>query len=285
MLWLDGTIYEGTRAPFDLADRGLLLGDGVFETALVLRGRMVWRDAHVARLIGATQRLGFAVDAGRVQAAIDGLLVDRRHGALRITVTRGSGPRGVAPPAEPKPVVFATLAPLRAVALFAPLKLHPTAIRRNETSPCASLKTLDYLDAVLASREALTAGCDEALFCNTKGKIACTSVGNVLAIIGDQLVTPPPDDGVLPGLTRRRVMERAEEVGLEPIERSLTMAELEQCRAMLVTNSLRLATPVSAVGRTVLNSSASRRAQAIIAQLAVEIRDETGVDPRLVAEG
>ena len=282
MFWLDGTLYPTSRVTFDVADRGLLLGDGVFDTSLVLAGTMVWRDAHVARLVAAAATLGFAIDPARLTAGIDAVLDQASHGTLRVTVTRGAGPRGLAPPAEPKPSVLVTLAPLRPQALFAPLKLHQTAIRRNDTSPTSGMKSLNYLDGVLASREAIAAGCDDALFCDTRGRIACTSVGNVLVLVGDALITPPVADGIVPGIARGVLLATCDDLGLEPLERALSEADLDRADEIFVTNSLRLVSPVRAIGRK-LRVSAGARAEALIAHMARHVRAETGVDPRALA--
>ncbi len=266
-----------------MADRGLLLGDGVFDTSLVLAGTMVWRAAHVARLVAAAATLGFAVDPARIEAAITALLMQTTHGTLRLTLTRGVGPRGLAPPTEAKPSLLASMTPPRPQALFAPLKLHVTAIRRNETSPVARMKSLNYLDGVLASREALTAGCDDALFLDTRGRVACTSVGNLFVLIGDTLVTPPVEDGIVPGIARGVLLQTCDDLGLEPIERTLSPDDLERADEVLVTNSLRLVAPVRAIGRKV-RVSAGARAEAIIAHMARLVRAETGIDPRTLAE-
>ena len=283
MFWLDGTLHQTSRIPFDVADRGLLLGDGVFDTSLVLRGKMVWREAHVGRLVEAATTLGFEIDPARVAAGIDAVLADAKHGSLRVTATRGAGPRGLAPPAEPKPSLLVSLAPLRAQALFAPLKLHVTEIRRNDTSPAARMKSLNYLDGVLASREALAAGCDDALFLDTRGNVACTSVGNVFVLIGDTLATPPVTDGIVPGIARRVLLDTCDDLGLEGLERSLSLADLERADEVIVTNSLRLLAPVRAIGRKV-RVSAGARMEALIAHMARLVRAETGVDPRQLAE-
>ena len=285
MPWLDGTMHESSLVPFDLADRGLLLGDGIFDTSLVLGGQMVWRAAHVARLVASCQVLGFAVDPVRIDAAIDAMLAEVQHASLRITVTRGGGPRGLAPPKDPKPTIFATVAPLRAAALFAPVSLHVTAVRRNETSPAAQLKSLAYIDSVLAAREAIAAGCDDALFLNTRGHVACTSVGNVFVLLGDQILTAPQDDGIIAGTTRGVVLRTCDELGFEPVERAILQSDLDLADAVVVTNSLRLVAPVTDIGRHHVGSSSSRRAQALVAHVAGLVREETGIDPRKVAEG
>lgn len=283
MFWLDGTLHQTSIIPFDVADRGLLLGDGVFDTALVLGGKMVWREAHVRRLGEAAATLGFELDAAVAAAGIDAVLAGAKHGSLRVTATRGAGPRGLAPPTDPKPSVLVTISPLRTQALFAPLKLHVTEIRRNDTSPAARIKSLNYLDGVLASREALAAGCDDALFLDTRGNVACTSVGNIFVLIGDTLATPPVTDGIVPGIARRVLLDTCDDLGLEGVERSLSPADLERADDVIVTNSLRLLAPVSAIGRKT-RVSAGARIEALIAHMARQVRAETGVDPRPLAE-
>ena len=285
MPWLDGTLHPTSLVPFDLADRGLLLGDGIFDTSLVLGGKMVWRAAHVARLVASAQVLGFAVDPAPIEAGIEAVLADATHASMRITVTRGVGPRGLAPPKDLKPTIFATTAPLRTAALFAPVTLHVTTIRRNETSPAARVKSMAYIDSVLATREAIEAGCDDALFLNANEDVACTAIGNVFALFGDQIVTPPLSDGIIAGTARGIILGTCNELGLEPIERSLSQADFARADAALVTNSLRLVAPVTAIGRIHVGSSSSRRVQALVAQVAALIRNETGVDPRKLAEG
>lgn len=255
MLWLDGRPIDGTIAPFDLADRGLLLGDGVFDTALAIGGRIAFEAAHIARLVAAAGTLGFALDPARIGEAMRAVAGAAPRAAIRTTVTRGPGPRGLAPPSDPRPVILASAAPVRAGLAFAPVRLSPTAIRRNETSPATRLKTLGYLDAVLAAREAAAQGFDEALFLNTRDRVACAGTGNVFALIGGRLVTPPFADGVLPGIVRAELLRLAGGLGIEAGERSLSLAELEAAEAVLLTNSLRLLAPVTAIGDVALRSA------------------------------
>ena len=254
MLWYDGRIVEGP-APFDLSDRGLLLGDGVFDTALAIDRRVVFEQAHVARLVAAAQALGFSVEPARIVAAMRAVAGTAPRAAIRTTLTRGPGPRGIAPLSDPQPLLFASAAPMRAALAFSPLRLHVTGIARNETSPASRIKTLGYLDAVLAAREAVAAGFDEALFLNTKGRVACVGTGNFFAVLDGRIVTPSLDEGVLPGIVRGVLIERAPERGLAIEERPLTLAEMEQAQAAFVTNSLRLLSPVTAIGERTLPSA------------------------------
>lgn len=272
--WIDGHL------PFDARDRGLLLGDGVFDTSLVLGGRMVWRAAHLRRLVAHARVLGFDIDMARVEAAVDGTLpmLAGGHGALRLTLTRGPGRRGLAPPDDPQPTLLATHAPLPAEALFAPIALHPTSIRRNETSPLSRIKALGYADAVLAMAEARNAGCDDALFLNGAGKIACTGIGNLFAIVGRELVTPPPRDGALDGVTRAVLLAGAARLGLEPAERSLELSDLGDAGAIVCTNSLRLVSAVTSVGS--LRRPIGRETAMLRDAISEAVIADVGTDPR-----
>lgn len=256
MLWRDGALIAGTTAPLDHSDRGLTLGDGLFDTALAIGGRVAFEAAHIARLVASARGLGIPADPERIAEAMRALAGQgMRSGerlAIRTTLTRGTGPRGLAPPRDAAPTLFATASP--SPESFAPLRLWPTAIARNETSPAAKLKTLGYLDAVLAAREATAHGFDEALFCNTRGRVACAGTANVFAVFGANLVTPPLADGVLAGIVRAEILELAAACGLTVDERPLTLPEMRGAEAVFLTNSLRLLTPVTAIGETGLAS-------------------------------
>ncbi|TXM88590.1 aminotransferase class IV [Methylobacterium sp. WL116] len=283
MLWHDGRLIDGTTLPFDLTDRGLTLADGVFDTALALAGRVAFADAHVARLVASAEALGFSVPADAARTAMHALAATGDRLAIRTTVTRGIGPRGLAPPPDPRPTLFATAAVSDRRIAFAPLRLWPTAIARNETSPLARLKTLGYGDAILAARDARAAGFDEALFCNTRRHLACAGTGNVFALFGDRLVTPPLGDGVLAGIVRAVVIaDLAPACGLACEERSATRAELRRADAVLVTNSLRLVAPVAAIGDTAYATD-----HPVLMRLIAALRDrvaaECGVPASVVA--
>jgi branched-chain amino acid aminotransferase len=153
MLWRDGQVLEGTRAVLDHADRGLALGDGLFDTALAIGGRVVFETEHLDRLVAAAESLGIPVDGPTIRGAMRDLAERGPRLAIRTTLTRGAGPRGLKPPGTPRPTLFATASPSGRPLAFAPLRLWPTAIARNDTSPAARLKSLGYLDAVIAAGE------------------------------------------------------------------------------------------------------------------------------------
>ena len=287
MLWRDGAIVPGTHAPLDHTDRGLTLGDGLFDTALALGGRVAFEEAHIARLAASADTLGIPAEPERIRDAMRALAGQGRGDAdrlaIRTTLTRGSGPRGLKPPEDPHPTLFATAAPSARSAAFAPLRLWPTAIARNDTAPTARLKTLGYLDAVLAAREAAGAGFDEALFRNTRGRVACAGTGNLFALFGQSLVTPPLTDGVLAGIVRAEVLGLAAGCGLRAEERSLSLPDLLGAEAVFLTNSLRLLAPVTAIGDRAFPGAGDPASARLMAALRARVARACGVSEDGVA--
>lgn len=241
-VWQNGRIVMPEEAHVSIADRGLLLGDGLFETMAVHNAKLFDLDAHLERLASGLSVLGFvqAVDLPKLRSAIARYIAAEEVSCavLRVTVTRGAGPRGLAPPEVPRPTIFMTLSPMPAVRKT-PLSLHiATVTRRNEHSPLSRIKALPYLDNVLALAEARAHGADEALLLNTCGTIACASVANVFAIREGRLETPPVSDGALPGTMRALVLCLAKQAGLAPVENSLRVKDLAEADEVFLTNSI-----------------------------------------------
>jgi len=241
-VWQDGRIVMPEEAHVSIADRGLLLGDGLFETMAVRNARVLDLDAHLKRLASGLGVLGFAgaVDLPKLRSGV--ALYIAAEGAacavLRVTVTRGAGPRGLAPPEAPRPTIFMTLSPMPP-ACETSLSLHiATGTRRNEHSALSRIKALPYLDNVLALSEARAHGADDALMLNTRGTVACATVANVFVIREGRLETPPVCDGALPGTMRALVLCLAKQAGLAPVENSLHVKDLAEADEVLLTNSI-----------------------------------------------
>ncbi|MDB5424808.1 MAG: 4-amino-4-deoxychorismate lyase, partial [Phenylobacterium sp.] len=167
--------------------------------------------------------------------------------AVRLTLTAGSGGRGLDRPAGPQPAMIATAA--SAPRPDAPARLITSAIRRNQTSPAARLKTLSYVDNVLARAGARAAGGDEALMLNGRGELACAAAANLFWLDGDRLCTPALDCGVLPGTVRARVLAAAVDVGLRAVELRAGPEALGGAGAVFITNALIGLRPVAAIDR------------------------------------
>jgi branched-chain amino acid aminotransferase/4-amino-4-deoxychorismate lyase len=231
-----------------LDDRGLLLGDGLFETLLWVDGRIECLDAHLARLAAGCRTLGLPVpdleEAARLCRAAPGEAgLESGRAAVRLTLTAGSGGRGLERPAAPTVRMMARAAAAAPVSTPADLVLART--RRNEGSPAARLKTLSYLDNVLARAEALAAGADEAVMLNNRGELACASAANLFWITGDRLFTPALSCGVLNGVVRARVLAKAADLGAETGVVAAGVPALEGAQAAFLTNSLIGVRPVA----------------------------------------
>ena len=121
----------------------MTLGDGIFDTSLARNGRIFRRKSHIDRMADAAEILGIPFDETAAARALDALAGSIVDGAVRLTLTRGPGPRGLAFPKQPKPVLFGVATAL-ARPLFPVIKLGTTAIRRNETSPVSRIKAIPY---------------------------------------------------------------------------------------------------------------------------------------------
>ena len=236
VIHLNGRLVPESEARIDPADRGLTLGDGLFETLRVRDGRLLRLSRHLARLRAGAAVLGLDVpcsdqDLGRHLAetlAANGL----HDGALRLTLTRGPAGRGLLPPAGTDPTLMITASALDAPAAPASA-IIATVTRRNEHSPLAGCKCLNFLDNILARQEAEKRGADEALLLNTAGRLAEASAANLFLVLDGELLTPPLADGALPGVMRADVMER-----LGGRESPLAPADLSRASEAFLTNSL-----------------------------------------------
>ncbi|WP_162003088.1 aminotransferase class IV [Microvirga tunisiensis] len=275
MLWFDGVISDDPRAGFDLRDRGLLLGDGLFETLVVANGRAFILDAHLDRLLAGAAALNIPVDRASLRRPVDDLTAALPDGGIiRLTLTRGAGPRGLRPPASPQPTIFASASgPWSPNPTAAEVRLATARIRRNPHSPTSRYKTLAYLDHVLALQEALDQGADDALLLETGGHLACTSAGNIFVLQGESLLTPSLDNGVLPGITRALVLDVvAPELRLIPQEVSLSRDSLFQADAVFLTNSVVLVTHATELDGKPLSRTGQKTVEHIRAKLLALMR-------------
>jgi branched-subunit amino acid aminotransferase/4-amino-4-deoxychorismate lyase len=224
-----------------LDDRGLLLGDGLFETLLFTRGGLVLAEAHARRMADGAAVLGLpapttAAFVAHAQAAVDAAELAQARAAVRITLTAGSGGRGLDRPADPEPRLFATAAPV--VRPVTPAALVVAATRRNQASPASRLKTLAYLDNVLARREAAAAGADEAVMLNSLDEVACAAAANLFWLKDGALFTPAPETGRLDGVMARQVIDAAASLGIAVLQVRAGREALTGADSIFLTSSL-----------------------------------------------
>ena len=237
-------------SPFDLSDRGLLLGDGVFDTSLVHEGKIVLKEKHFERLISDAAALSIRVARADIERAAASVLGEAGSGALRLTVTRGPGPRGLGIDPGAAPTLIARFDPGAPAFPLAPVRLKVSDIARNPSAPSSRHKTLAYTDNVIGQARARAAGYDDALYLTPDGQIACSSIANVFVRFGDDLVTPPVEAGVLAGVTRRWLIDHAPEAGFRASVRSIGLEEVAGADAVYLTNSLQRLRAVSQLDAT-----------------------------------
>lgn len=250
--WLNGEFREDVQA-INIADRGFLLGDGVFETLLVRDGVAAFLNEHLARLRDGLNALSIIADAPPdVEKIISRLIVDcniQGDASVRITISRGPSGRGLAFPRDEQRAVT-TLISAQPAAHHSdkPLSLKVSQYVRPETSIAARCKTLNYLDNVLARNEALAAGADDAVMLNGHGRIACASAANIFIIDQAGVVsTPPVDEGALPGIARGQILQAAAHIDVAMREAPLERQAL-QSGSVFLTNSLIGLRPAMMVG-------------------------------------
>jgi branched-chain amino acid aminotransferase len=235
-VYFNGALVAATEARIDPADRGFTLGDGLFETIAVKGGAPRRLAAHLARLERGARVLDLALpwSMSDLGLAVAQTIVanELQEGVLRLTVTRGPAPRGLLPPAVSHPTLVIAPAPWPEAP--APARAVIAAeTRRNERSPLSRIKCLGSLDNVLARQEAAKRGADDALLLNSLGRVAEATASNVFLVLDGRLVTPPIDDGALPGVVRADVIAR-----LSAVERSLTAEDAHRASEAFLTNSL-----------------------------------------------
>lgn len=236
----------------DNLDRGLLLGDALFETVLLCEGRPFRLDRHLERLREGAARCGIPLPSGlpdRLDRDLRGAGRDAEERrvpweAVRITLTRGPG-AGLAPPSDPTPHLHITRRRVRRL----PPDRRPAlqAIRAGrvaEQALSAGLKTTGYMERILALRAAERAGADEALLLNSAGRPVEGTASNLFLVRDGVLHTPSVNEGALPGITRGALLELAEVHGIEC--RVGDAPEPERCDEAFLTSSLR--GPISLVG-------------------------------------
>lgn len=278
-VWFNGAIADGPLA-IDPGDRGLTLGDGLFETLLVVNRRPLWRHMHLARMEGAARDLGIGFDTDAIAAAVDGLLevCEAGHHVLRVTLTRGAAARGLAGNGA-LPTLFATLEPFDASLILQPVTLMTASIRRSQDSLAARMKTLSYIDNIAAAREAAAHGADDALMLNGAGKVSCATTANLFLVKKNKLITPSRDQAILTGVTRQALIAAAQHIGIFTEERPVTVVDLFRADGAFLTNSLRLIRSVVSIDRQPLPQP---DLTALANALCEAARLQCGADPRLI---
>lgn len=220
--WMNGKLLAASEATVSVFDHGLLYGDGVFEGIRFYNRRAFRLAAHLDRLSSSARAIALRLpyDQPALTAAVEQTIAAcaSSDGYLRLVVTRGAGPMGLDPRGCETPNVFIIadrFAMLKASVMEQGARLIIAATRRlsaDQLDP--RIKSLNYLNNILARIEANHAGVDEAVLLNGAGRVAEASVENLFVVHNRELLTPPVTEGALDGITRQCVIELAKAAGI-----------------------------------------------------------------------
>ena len=269
--WVEGKIVPASEARVSVLDHGFLYGDGVFEGIRVTPAGIFRFDDHMKRLEIAIRAVGITVPGGMDQIREVARETTRawgpREGYLRLIVSRGIGDLGLDPASCHDPAIVCIAAGVGGPApekQTSGVDLITSSLRRPAGDVLdPRVKSLNYLNNVLAKREANLRGADDALVLNGQGLVAEASAANIFALTGNRLDTPLTTDGALEGITRRTVLEIAAELGLEIRERSLGRFDLFAADAVFFTGTRAGLVPVASLDGSPIEQLARPRVQEI----------------------
>jgi len=248
--WVNEELFSGTAEVLRADDRGLLYGDGLFETMRAYGGCVFCLTEHITRLLKGAEVLGLPLqyDRAALEAGITETLTAAgfEEAYLRLTVTRGIGGRPSELEVSDGCTVIVSAREYHgypARIYEEGMKLSLTDARRNDSSPLSRIKSLNYLDNILAQHRARQSGYDEAIFLNTQELVAEGATSNVFIVEADEMRTPPLDCGVLPGIVRQCLVG-----GLDVVEEAFGLDRLAAADEVFLTNSLLEVAPATWLG-------------------------------------
>lgn len=233
-VYIDGKLYPKEKAKISVFDHGLLYGDGVFEGIRSYNGRVFRLKEHLDRLYNSAKAIWLTIPMTKeemAKAIEDTLKANKlRDAYIRVVVTRGEGTLGLDPNKCPKPSV---------IIITDTITLYPeefyekglevitvATVRNHNAALSPRIKSLNYLNNILAKIEGLQAGVVEAIMLNTDGCVAECTGDNIFIVRNNILSTPPVTAGILEGITRNAVIEIARKLGITVREENMTRYDL-----------------------------------------------------------
>ena len=252
IIFMNDRLVPEDEAKVSVFDHGLLYGDGVFEGLRSYSGTVFRLDAHLDRLWASARAICLEIPLSKaaVAKAVNDTLAANKlsDGYVRLVVTRGAGSLGLDPnrTTNPQVIVIADTISLYPREFYEQgLKIVTAATQRVQSAALSPrIKSLNYLNNIMAKLEGLRAGCVEALMLNHKGEVAECTGDNVFVVRSGVLLTPPPDAGILEGITRNAVMELARAAGIDCREATLTRHDLYTADECFLTGTAAEVIPV-----------------------------------------
>lgn len=253
--WINNQLLALEEARISVMDHGLLYGDGIFEGIRFYNNRAFLIEPHLDRLAASAKALALDIPHSLVEIqALTQLVIDsydQQQGYLRLIITRGKGPLGINPALCKEPQLIIIASPLQMSDEQAQQHGIRAIIASTRSIPADCLdpriKSLNYLNPILARIEANNAGADEAIMLNQQGFVTEGSADNIFIVKNNELYTPPSSDGSLAGITRELILKLAAQAGLSTCINTLTAYDIYTAEECFLTGTGAELIPVSEV--------------------------------------
>ena len=255
---LDGQLVPASEAKVSVYDHGFLYGDGVFEGIRIYNRRIFRLDAHMTRLYRSAKAIWLEppLSVAEMKSAIEATVAANKieNGYIRAIFSRGVGDLGLDPRKCPKPttVIIADAIKLYPPEVYAEgMECITVATRRSQPDALnPAIKSLNYLNNILAKIECIRAGVPECIMLNSRGLVAECSGDNIFVYIKDfngrgELRTPPVSAGILEGITRDVVMQLGEKMGIRVVEKDLALFDIYAAEEAFLTGTAAEVVPVT----------------------------------------
>ena len=279
---IDGRIVEGRDAAIPVLDHGFLYGDGVFEGIRIYARRVFRLDDHLRRLGISAAAIGLGIPGGLEN--VRRIVLDTASAAdldeayVRLVLTRGDGPLGVDPTLCAQPRIVCIVDELRMFAGEDGVSLVTVSLRRPPADVLdPRVKSLNYLNNVLAKAEARSRGADDALVLNLAGAVSEASGANVFVVRAGALATPPATDGALEGIVRDTVLGLAAKLSIPARERTLGRIDLLGADEVFLTGTGARLVPVRSLDGRPIGAGAPGPVTVALRDAFLEHARETGV--------
>ncbi|MEM1517507.1 MAG: branched-chain-amino-acid transaminase [Halobacteria archaeon] len=256
LIYIDGELVQRSDAKISVLDHGLLYGDGVFEGIRCYNGVVFKLKEHIDRLYRSAKVIKLDIPMTKeemIKAVIDTLKSNGlRDAYIRLIVTRGVGDLGLDPRKCSKPsiiIIAEKLEPiLGKIAREKGARVIISSVRRDPVYGTShEVKSLNYLNSILAKLEAINANADDAIMLDSRGFVSEASAANLFIVKEGTIITPPVTAGILPGITRAFVMELAKSLGISVYERDITPVELMTADEVFLTGTGAEIVPVTVI--------------------------------------
>ena len=281
-IYLNGKFVDEKDAKVSVFDHGLLYGDGVFEGIRAYDGVVFMLKEHIDRLYDSAKSICIDIPLTKeemINVVLETLRVNNlRDAYIRLVVTRGIGDLGLDPRKCGKPTIFCIAVPMPPLLGEDGIRVITVSVRRLPVDVLnPAVKSLNYLNSVLAKIQANYAGVDEAFLLDDKGFVVEGTGDNIFTVKNGVLKTPPVYQSILKGITRDVVIKLAKEEGIEVVEEPLTLHDLYTADELFITGTAAEIVPVFEIDGRVINDKKVGEITKKLREKFKEIRTKLGI--------